>query len=44
MMGHAGKKLLFMGQEFAQLREWSEERNLTGICLQRESIRQFKTG
>ena len=42
MMGHAGKKLLFMGQDFAQLREWSEERELDWDLLEKKEHQAIK--
>ena len=42
MFGHPGKKLLFMGQEFAQLREWSEARSLDWFLLDTPLHRQMQ--
>ncbi|HJA30545.1 MAG TPA: 1,4-alpha-glucan branching protein GlgB [Candidatus Eisenbergiella pullicola] len=42
MFGHCGKKLLFMGQEFGQEREWSEARELDWFLLENELNRGMK--
>lgn len=36
LFGHSGKKLLFMGQDFAQEREWSPDRPLDWELLENE--------
>ena len=42
MLGHPGKKLLFMGQEFGERREWSEERELDWPSLDDPKHRDLK--
>ncbi len=42
MCGHPGKKLLFMGQEFGQIAEWSEEREIDWYLLEEPLHQKLK--
>ena len=42
LMTHPGKKLLFMGQDFAQFHEWSEEKGLEWELLEQEDHQKMQ--
>ncbi len=42
LMTHPGKKLLFMGQDFAQFHEWNEEKGLEWELLEQEEHRKMQ--
>lgn len=42
MMGHPGKKLLFMGQEYAQFSEFDENKSLEWFMLENEHHKQMQ--
>ena len=42
-LGHPGKKLLFMGQDFGQYREWSEARELDWYLLSEPEHRSLQS-
>ncbi len=43
MLAHPGKKLLFMGQDFAQIAEWNEDKSLEWDLLKIDSHKQMQT-
>ena len=43
MIGHPGKKLLFMGQDFGQLHEWNEEVSLDWYLTEEDEHRRLQS-